>query len=272
MSCSFIFQKNTKLTLLAATCWLFANGNCLSQEFAVKYERPSASSHLKLFKTLKRHDAVFYGDAVKFLNTLYRLPQSVKIIVTECGSKNSRYNFEEMTIYICYETLQEKVNDYSKSPKNNSEYERRVFKNSVFTFWHEIGHALMHQLNLPVKTVSLNEEDLADEFAVLSMIWREDDKWTNSIVTSSLHYKNKVLKRKNKGLSLPIYEYHSPDIDRYYKMNCLLYGMKPVSFARLKKTLNEQPKGAANCKSYYQVRNKYWSRILKPFAKYEYFD
>jgi hypothetical protein len=177
-----------------------------------------------------------------------------------------------MTIYICYETLQEKVNDYSKYPTNNDEYERRVFKNSVFTFWHEIGHAMMHQLNLPIKTSSLNEEDLADEFAVLSMIWRQDDKWTNSIVTSSLHYKNKVLKRKNKGLSLPVYEYHSPDIDRYYKMNCLLYGMKPVSFARLERRLNEQPEGAASCKSYYQTRNAYWSKILIPFAKYEYFD
>jgi hypothetical protein len=83
----FNFKQNTKLILFVATCWLFAYSSCFSQGFMIKYDRPSESSHLKLFKTLKSQDAIFYGDAVKFLNNLYRLPRAVKILVTDCGSK-----------------------------------------------------------------------------------------------------------------------------------------------------------------------------------------
>lgn len=262
---------NRSLYLLILFCVIISlNSN--AQKFEIEYYKPNNPDHQKLFKTLLNNDANFYGDAVSFLNALYELPQDVKIIVADCGSRNSRYNFGAITIYICYESLQYKVDDYRKPPINENDYRNRVFKNSVFTFWHEVGHAIIHQLNLPTSSGSLNEEDLADEFAVLSMVWRQDDKWTNAIVTSSLHYKNKAIRRKNEGLSAPVYEYHSPNIERYYNMNCLLFGMKPKSFARLEKRLNEQPKGASHCKSYYQSRNKYWSRILKPFVKYEYFD
>jgi hypothetical protein len=261
-----------KQLILIITCWLLTIVTCFSQGFVIKYDRPNEAKHQKLFKTLKKNDQFFYGDGLNFLNKLYRIPNTVKILVADCGSKNSRYNFEERTIYICYETLHEKVNDYSKFPKNNEEYVQRVFKNSVFTFWHEIGHAMMHQLNLPIKTESLNEEDLADEFAVLSMIWRQDSKWTNSIITSSLHYKNKTIKRKNKGLGMANYEFHSPDLERYYNMNCLLFGMKSMSFSRLEKLLNAQPKRAAQCKAYAQQRNDYWAKLLKPYVKYKYFD
>ena len=85
-------------------------------------------------------------------------------------------------------------------------------------------------------------------------------------------YKNKVINRKNAGLKVRDYEYHSPDIERYYKMNCLLYGMKPQSFVRLKKMLNEQSIGAERCISYYKSRNVYWSSLLSPYSKYGYFE
>ena len=259
-----------RVLLLSIGCLCFYY-NIMAQGFDITYYKPVNKNHQRLFKTLYKNDANFYGDAVKFLNALYQLPREIKIVVADCGSRNSRYNYDEATIYICYESLQYKVDDYRNPPTNDKDYRNRVFKNSVFTFWHEVGHAMIHQLGLPTNSDGLNEEDLADEFAVLSMIWRQDEKWTNAIVTSSLHYKNKTIRRKNKGLNAPDYEYHSPNIERYYNMNCLLYGMKPISFERLEKRLEAHPKGSTHCKSYYETRNAYWSNLLKTYTKYDYF-
>jgi len=262
--------KNKQAYFLLIVC-LTINFSVLGGGFHLKYYKPENSKHQKLYKTLKNNNKRFFGDAIKFLNALYKIPNSVQIVVADCGFRNSRYHLGKMTIYICYETLQYKIEDYRSQPVDNDEYSNRVFKNSVFTFWHEIGHAMIHQLGLPTSMGSLNEEDLADEFAVLSMIWREDSKWTNTIVTSSLHYKNKVFRDKKEGKIEAIHEYHSPNIERYYNMTCLLYGAKPVTFERLKEKLNTEPKGASHCKSYYNQRDDYWSKTLKPYTKYGYF-
>lgn len=240
--------------------------------FKIDYKKPSNSVHQKLYKALSNNDAIFLGDAVRFLNKLYDVPNDIQIVVADCGSRNSRYNLGEITIYICYETIQYKVKDYRTPVSTKKEYLSRVFKNSVFTFWHEIGHAMIHQLELPISSGKLNQEDLADEFAVLSMIWRKDDKWTNTIVTSALHYKNRVILAQREGLTRKKYGYHSPDDKRYYNLMCLLYGAKPITFKRLEEKLNDEPFSSSSCKSNYYIRDKYWSEMLKSHTKYQYFD
>lgn len=253
-------SQRTSLILLLIICIYFPGH--LFGKFTITYEQPTNSNHKLLYKTLKKHHQEIYGDAIGFLNDLYALTADIEIIVRDCGSIDSRYVPEEQRIYICYESIQNKVRDYRYAPKNEKVYSQRVFDNAVFTFWHEIGHAVIDDFNLPKSDGELNLEDLADEFAVISMMLRKDDKWMNAITISALHYKNKHIRSNNDGAGG--YEEHSPDIDRYHNMIILLYGFRPNSFSRLKSRIDEIPGPPINCQQHFQNRYKYWAVLLQP--------
>lgn len=241
-------------------------------KFKIRYRTAQDKDHKKLSKVLKQYKHLLYNDAVDFLNSLYILPRDVEIVVEECGSRNSRYNPDRNRIYICYESLQYKIDDYKHAPKNENIYWQRVFDNSVFTFWHEVGHAIIHQYDLPRSDGALNHEDLADEFAVISMMLRQDKKWMNAITISALHFKNEDTRSRRTRLRVNGDMLHSPDRMRYYNILCLLYGFRPDTFDDLKSRLDLEEGGYERCVEYFRSRYTFWADVLKPeYMKRPYF-
>ena len=102
-----------------------------------------------------------------------------------------------------------------------------VIGNLLFVLVHELGHAVISQLKLPVLG---REEDAADSFATLSIL---------SVGTELSHT---VLRETARGLLLtadrdkssdqllPIYDEHSLDAQRAFQIVCLMVGSDPKKF------------------------------------------
>jgi len=101
-----------------------------------------------------------------------------------------------------------------------------VLFNTEFTLLHELGHALIAELKIPVLG---REEDAADQLATILLLASRDG------LRGSL-----IQKVRSIGIELRIeavedevtyWDSHSPAIQRFYNILCLAYGMNPEPFA-----------------------------------------
>src|SRR6187399_1025462 len=91
------------------------------------------------------------------------LPQPVRISLAQCGVANAFYNPTDRRITLCYELLVDLSRRFSADAEGKG-----VSSGAVnFVLVHELGHAVIHALDIPVLG---REEDAADELAALIAI------------------------------------------------------------------------------------------------------
>ncbi len=111
-----------------------------------------------------------------------------------------------------------------------------VLANLEFTLLHEIGHALIDHFELPVFG---REEDAADQIATTTMILRNNADVDAYAIDRLLAVSGQWLsewkeERRVLGSAHAFWDSHSLSIQRFYNINCLLYGANPdeLSFLR----------------------------------------
>ncbi|OZC02089.1 DUF4344 domain-containing metallopeptidase [Rubricoccus marinus] len=112
------------------------------------------------------------------LNSRYPLPTNVPVSFKECTepgatrpNANAFYNPNAGEIVFCYELMDDLITQFSAglAPEQVDEAVTGAYD---FIILHEVGHALTHQLDLPITG---REEDVADQFATLALL-RQGDK------------------------------------------------------------------------------------------------
>ncbi|MEP2025220.1 DUF4344 domain-containing metallopeptidase [Reichenbachiella sp.] len=253
--------------------WLFTlfffglYGATQASKLSIKYKRPNSDRYLEIFRALKSNHNSIYGESTDYLKSVYRWPDKIEVMVTTCDALNSSYTPDAKQIVICYESLYQKINDYPENTNSDEAYERRVFQNVMFTFWHEIGHALMDQYGMCEGRNVKSLEMLADEFAILSMLWREEDYWKGIVMISALHYKSKSERMQGKN-----YESHPSDELRYQKMIVLLYGFAQKSYAKLKTEVDQLVWLDQSAHEYYLGRSAFWEENLRNHTRSDFFN
>jgi len=104
-----------------------------------------------------------------------------------------------------------------------------VLENVEFTILHEFGHALIHQFSLPVFGL---EEDAADQIATTTMILKHgtdvDVEAINQLLAVSAEWLSEWEQETIRvGSSHAFWDSHSLAIQRFYNVNCLLFGANP---------------------------------------------
>lgn len=237
-----------------------------AKRLVLQYEKPQNPNHKKLYQVLKSNHKEYIGESIQFLNDLYVFDNRVLVNVLECGFNDSRFIPSQNLICLCYETLAMKIMDYPFPSDNLQLYKRRVFQNVMFTFYHEVGHVIIFQALDTALLDRLTIESLADEFAILSMLWRGDKKWKDTAMISALHFKNKSLRDPGKK-----YEFHRSDRYRYEQMLTMIHGMSPKSYGRLKDDVQAFEWLTKSSQAFYLDRSYYWEGILRNSLRREYF-
>lgn len=100
-----------------------------------------------------------------------------------------------------------------------------VWSNMIATFYHELGHALIDVLELPVLG---REEDAADALSALLIhqIWEEDSAAEMIDATANAFWMYAV-EAEESGYEPAYWGEHSLDLQRYYNLICLFYGADP---------------------------------------------
>lgn len=200
----------------------------------------SAAKELKHARVLE-----WLEDAV---NQIYRLNLNLLIETRECGFVNALYDAKKRTLTICYELVNDFAEDVQRLEENGSTQEALddyLYANFWFVMFHELGHAFVHNLKLPITG---KEEDFADQFAVHMMI---DAGMTEKLPHVALRF---ITKHEN-GDQTPYWDTHSVDEQRYFNVLCWMYGYNKEKFKYLVTDNNLPEERAKSCALEYRRMN-----------------
>ncbi len=136
-----------------------------------------------------------------------------------------------------------------------------VTSNVLATFYHELGHALMDVLQLPVLG---REEDAADTLSALLIhdIWDEESA-TQLVYDTARAYSWYDAEASAAGYEPALSDEHSLDLQRYYNLVCLYYGANPDARAEAAQDLELPPERAERCPAEFAQVEASWGGLLE---------
>jgi hypothetical protein len=198
-------------------------------------------------------EARFLEEVAEWLNGWIALPRPVTLAFSECGEPNAFYDEEDESVLLCFELVEE-LDQYFA---NDRDPDRSVEDALLFTALHEVGHAVIHVLDLPVTG---REEDAADQLAALILADGSAEGQVAAI--------NGVRGLPDDGEELdePILaDEHALSAQRYYNVLCILYGRDPDAYASWIEDGTLPLERAARCPAEYQRTARSWDALLGPY-------
>lgn len=194
----------------------------------------------------------------------FALPRDVPVVpadVGQCASPNAFYMSGKHAVFLCYpmaKAAYENFVEMGKSPQEASNLTRDAM---TFILLHELGHALIGELNLGVTG---KEEDAVDELAALILI--QNGKHDMAIAgTYSLVLLNHF---QGKGHKTPYFDEHSISEARLYDILCMIIGSNPEKYGP--EVLEKHPElraRAPKCPATYEKIDRAWTTMLAPHMR-----
>ena len=130
------------------------------------------------------------------------------------------------------------------------------------TLYHELAHALIDILKLPVLG---KEEDTADNLATMLVIHTNENG--SDIALSAADFFDLEGEEIEELTDEDFWGEHSLDFQRFYNTVCLIYGSEPKQSEYLIEELNIDENRAQLCIDDYHRQNESWKKILQPHLK-----
>ncbi|MGW8368620.1 MAG: DUF4344 domain-containing metallopeptidase [Gammaproteobacteria bacterium] len=149
----------------------------------------------------------------------------------------------------------------SPPPADSQAAIRFMLANTMWTLVHEMAHALIAELDVPLLG---KEEDAADRIATVALLHGSADhdipnriEETEFIVAAAEAWRVEWELERLQQSTAPYWDSHSLDIQRFYNIVCLLYGSDPEKYADIATTLELPAQRALECVDYehQQARN-----------------
>lgn len=225
-------QPPTKVPAASAPAGTAASGANVTVTY-FPAESPASESGLLQLKEWSYLEAI-----AKAVQTGFRLPKPLNLVGRPCGEPNAFYVSDEKSIFICYELVDLIVRqaDKAKGPdrrKKLPEESRALLAFGAVTFitLHEMGHALIDILDLPITG---REEDVADQIATFLSLYdlkdEEDHEFALwAVVGGGWFFDMQGRQRLHSNLA----DEHSLDGQRVINVACWTYGSDPRRYADL---------------------------------------
>jgi len=150
------------------------------------------------------------------------------------------------------------------SGQQQSDLVEFVAGNMLFVGFHEMGHALVNQLHLPVLG---REEDAVDAFATLAMLQEGTEFSVNVLVQAARGWFLLDRRDRKQGNMLTFYDDHGLDKQRAYAVVCLMVGSDAKQFKELADWV-QMPEGRQQtCRNDYTGAKESWDLVLKSFLR-----
>ncbi len=130
-----------------------------------------------------------------------------------------------------------------------------IASNLIATLYHELGHALIDQMGLPVFG---QEEDAADVLSVLMIdaFFEEDVAVSIALDTAFGFYESA------EDGAPAFWDVHGPDLQRYYTTVCLFYGANPDEREDIAQDMGLPYERAEGCEEEFELANDSWGPVL----------
>lgn len=229
-------------------------------DLIISYEK----SDKKAFKAIRNvlQETAFFDDLAVNLNENLALPNDINVIFTSCGESNAYYDPSEVTITMCYELIADYLTIFEDNIETEEDYANEVIDASSFTFFHELGHALIDQYELPITG---NEEDAADNFAAIALLDAYEDDF--GVLSGMFQFDMEAGEEQENLEDLAYWDEHSLSSQRFYNTACLIYGSDPEGFSFIVEDEYLPEDRAERCESEYEQKSSAWWTLIDPFLK-----
>jgi len=209
-------------------------------------------------------------EAVDGLNETFRIPKDVEVLVRECGEANSYYEPDQHRISLCYEIVSYFSNNFftdAKTEEDRTDAGEAVAGATLFTLYHELGHALIDLWDLPVTG---REEDAVDQLATIVLLEGGEDGQTAALNGAAAFWgEEEESGDDDEGGSeeRSFWDEHSLGEQRFYNIVCWSYGSDPEGNSDLVGDDWLPEDRAGNCPDEYARMSKAWDTLLSPYVK-----
>jgi hypothetical protein len=131
----------------------------------------------------------------------------------------------------------------------------------AFVFLHEVGHALIDQLELPITG---REEDAVDQLATVVVTDAEEGAGTIAVSAAALF--GAFAANRESFEVADFWDEHSLDEQRFFNLLCWVYGADPSVYGEIADYGVGEDRLARCEEEFAQVRNS-WETLLAPFLK-----
>ncbi|WFB08904.1 DUF4344 domain-containing metallopeptidase [Streptomyces sp. LX-29] len=224
-------------------------------------------------RRLLEHVAGRLGDRL-------RLPPRVEIALTgrSCGSSDVAYDPEKGRVELCYEFVDE-VRELFEDEAAGSDAAGSVDADAegasaarvadavadktagvvTETLYHEVAHALIDRLELPIVG---REEDVADQFAAFNLI-PQGSAGRAAVLAAAENYA--LYAEQTDPRDIDFADEHLPDASRAANYRCYVYGSAPRSHDDLVDGELLTKARAELCEDEYADLRRGWGELLAPY-------
>lgn len=238
-----------------------SNGVQDKGDFKVVYSPVKNPKYAELQKELQ-NEKVFEAIAADLNNTI-ALPVDITITFAECGQVNAFYDPNKRQISMCYELVDHFADSFSKVVESEDKLEEAVVGATIFVFFHEVGHSLVHILDLPITG---KEEDAVDQLSTF-VLTSESDEGEQAALNGAMSFYLASQKKETKVEDLAFWDEHSLSQQRFYNVLCWVFGQNEQKYDGLVKNGLLPVDRAQRCNGEYAQLAKSWNALLAPHLK-----
>ena len=137
--------------------------------------------------------------------------------------------------------------------------------NMLFVMAHEMGHAVISELKLPVLG---REEDAADTFAIIAALTGVANDFSYRVLEEAAKGWFWTARRDKRQGAMPAhYDRHGLDEQRAYQIVCLMVGSDPVRFKTLADEMKLPDERRRSCGWDFDTASQSWATLLAPHRR-----
>ena len=133
--------------------------------------------------------------------------------------------------------------------------------NVLFILFHEFGHAMISEFQLPVLG---REEDAVDNFASVLLAPDANDPQRDASILTNAITSWFAYAEMTAFEDIQWWDEHGPDRQRAYQIACLLYGSEASAYGPLADAIELPPERRERCEVEYQSVFASWGQLLAP--------
>jgi len=235
--------------------------------FEYAYAPPQSPGLQQIHVRVRDADLLRRLPEVQAIDGMFSLPRRLRYVTAECGEFGAFYRPADAEVVLCYETLRalyERGQAHQRALGLDDAHALRYVRANVrFIVLHETGHALVHLLDLPVTG---RQEDAVDQLAAILMLrFAGLDESPEEVADNLRLAANWMLSRSTGAYSLDAYaDEHALGEQRYFNLQCLIYGTDPTGFAGMVAAGDLTAARAVGCARETRTVSRAWLRLLMP--------
>lgn len=204
----------------------------------------------------------FVAESVGAVNSILALPQDIPMTFAEIGEENAYYDPDEQAITFGYEYVAAIIDLAPSLRETEAEQDQFIFANVENVILHELAHALIDILELPVLG---KEEDAADGLATLIQIEAFEEGTAYAIDVADGW--GAIAENPGSLDESAFADEHSLNAQRFFSTVCWVAGSSDDAMEQVESAEVLPEERLVRCPDEYEQLADSWAAVLEPYLK-----